>query len=75
MLALFVGLEDGALEHLLQVGDHVAGIPAEDLVAPLAAEEYLDLPCATAGHNELGKEARAGYRLVHVIDEARQVDP
>ena len=61
---------DRRLDALLEVGDQVARVAAEDLVAALAAENDLGLACGGLGDHVLRERAGAGRRVVEVVDDA-----
>ena len=71
---LLGGLEDRALERLLEIRHEIARVAAEDLVAALSAEHDLHVLRGAARDHVLREEPRAGHRLVHVVDELVQHD-
>ena len=72
VLELFVRLEDGALERLLEVRDDIASIAAEDLVATLATQHDLHLASRRSRDHVLRQQAWPRDRFIHVIDQARK---
>ena len=63
------GPVDRALDALLEVGDQVARVAAEDLVAALAAEDHLDLLGRGLGDHVLRERPGARRRVVHVVGD------
>ncbi len=69
VFALVVGLGDGAFERLFEVGDDIARVASENLIAPLSVQHDLDPPGGLPGDDVLREETRSAGRLVHVVDE------
>ena len=67
-IAIPVGAVDRGLDALLEIGDQIARIAAEDLVAALPAEHDLDVLRRQLRDHELRKRAGTGDRMVEVID-------
>src|SRR5205085_11277538 len=59
---------DRRLDALLEIGDEIPGVPPEDLVAALPAEQDLAVAAREPGHHELRERARPGHGIVEVID-------
>ena len=72
-VAVVRGALDRGLDALLEVGDQVSGVAAEDLVSALSAEHHLDVLRGELRDHVLRERARAGDGIIEVVDEIGQV--
>ena len=71
-VAVARGAVDGGLDALLEVGDQIARVAAEDLVAALPAEHDLDVLGRELRDHVLRDRARPGDGEVEVVDHVRE---
>src|SRR5262249_14915812 len=64
---ILVAVVDGCRDTLFEVGDEIASVAAENLIAALPPEDDLDMPGCESRDHVLRKGARARNRVIEVV--------
>src|ERR1700733_9014618 len=72
-IAVLIGAVNRGLQRLLEIGNEIPRISAENLVPSLAAKHHLDMARSKLGDHVLRKRPRPRDRRVEVIDNLLDV--